>query len=378
MDRFAETKRMMSAKVEEFRTAYAHRRFSDIFRSEPLSDIQLKQLSDEELMNYAEQILGPVLSSLASTTLPLATETHHPIPIPHPYLIDFRQYCIFDYEFRSLPMALNFYLEQLDLVTFYEMHDRTLFVQTKCLMLFEQAYVYQLVAIIWTRLCLRLVKRAGGLEEAAVESSQAISNELERMGFYCELEESVLRLVKDYSYRDPTLTIQTENLMLFERSYVLQLVAMIFGTLTRTSRGAVTSERRTIVNVSWEILCRLGIKLPMLEKLVATSQEPILVDESFKDIKEVAKSWRAISDEVDGMRKILASKEKELHNKYNSEEGEASIEIPSSQRQLLDEVGHMRRLVASKEEELQNTVEVFHEKLFRCGEFRSMNWCSFP
>ncbi|PON80095.1 hypothetical protein PanWU01x14_005450 [Parasponia andersonii] len=71
------------------------------------------------------------------------------------------------------------------------------------------------------------------------------------------------------------------------------------------------------------------------------------------------------------MRKVLASKEEELHNNYN-EKGKASIEIPSSLKQLFGEVGHMRRLVASKEEELQNvenrrilTLERVRKKLER-------------
>ncbi|POO02194.1 hypothetical protein TorRG33x02_019780 [Trema orientale] len=133
--------------------------------------------------------------------------------------------------------------------------------------------------------------------------------------------------------------------------------------------------RRTIVNFCWESLCRLGIQLPVLEKLVASSQRPILVVEPLKGIQEAAKSWRALSDEVDTMRKVLASKEEELHSKYN-EEGKASIEIPCSLRQLFDEVEHMRRLVASKEEELQNTVEVFYEKEHRRNDFDSLTWCS--
>ncbi|POO02197.1 hypothetical protein TorRG33x02_019810 [Trema orientale] len=355
-------------------------------------------------MQYAEDILGPLVSS------PVSMTEIHP-PIPHPRIIDFGEFCRLEYELRSLPMEFDD-LECLDLVEFYVNLDQTLLLQAKCLMPFERTYVLNLVAIIigtltkirvhsvttvsrnivdsaWESLCRLGIKlpilkklvatvmseaREGGTEEG-VESSQATSNQLGRMGFYCDLNKSMLPYVELYKKHDPTLMIQTERLMPFVRSYILQLVATIVGTLTRTSMGGVTPERRTIVKFCWESLCRLGIQLPVLEKLVASSQRPILVVEPLKGIQEAAKSWRALSDEVDTMRKVLASKEEELHNKYN-EEGKASIEIPSSLRQLFDEVEHMRRLVASKEEELQNTVEVFYEKEHRRNDFDSLTWCS--
>ncbi|PON78062.1 hypothetical protein TorRG33x02_238990 [Trema orientale] len=198
------------------------------------------------------------------------------------------------------------------------------------------------------------------------------------MGFDCTLPKNMLPFVELYYQHDPTLLIQTGCLIQFEQSYVLQLVAIVVGTLTKTFNGAVTPVLHSIIDFSWESLCRLGIKLPVLEKLVATSKKPTLAFEARRGIQEAAKSWRAISDEVDHMKEILASKEEELQNKYN-EQGEASKEVQNSQGQLLgDEVGHLRRLVASKEEELQNSVKVFNEKSRQLEEVFHLKWCSLP
>ncbi|PON80094.1 hypothetical protein PanWU01x14_005440 [Parasponia andersonii] len=87
--------------------------------------------------------------------------------------------------------------------------------------------------------------------------------------------------------------------------------------------------------------------------------------------------WRAISDEVDSMRIILASKEEELWNKYN-EKGDQASKVQDSHRQLLDEIGHMRSLLALKVEELQNCEKVFHTKMEQRQKFRRLKWCSSP
>ncbi|POO02193.1 hypothetical protein TorRG33x02_019770 [Trema orientale] len=378
--------------------------------------VQFNQLPDEELIEYADVILlKPVLSSLVSetATLPIATETD-PYPYSHPRLVDFCEFSILEYENWCQVMDFFFNPEDLCLAEMYQGYDPALSIQTECLMSFEQSYVHQLVAIIvgtltkirihsltslsrtivdssWESLCrlgikLPMLKKLvdtvmfearKGIDEA-VESSQAISYELEQMGFDFNLQKSMLPFVELYKKHDPTLLIQTEHLMPFVRSYVFELVAIIVSTLTKSSMIAVTPLRRTIVNYSWESLCRLGIKLPMLEKLVAASQKPVATFEARQSIQEAAKLWRAISDEVDSMRRILASKEEELRNKYNENLGEASKEVQDSQRQLMHEVGHMRRLVVSKEEELQNTLKVFNEKREQRNKFCFLEWCSFP
>ncbi|POO02271.1 hypothetical protein TorRG33x02_020550 [Trema orientale] len=172
----------------------------------------------------------------------------------------------------------------------------------------------------------------------------------------------MLPFIELYREHDPTLSPKTECLTPFERSYVLQLVAIIVGTLTKTPKTLVTPTLRAVVDLSWESLCRLGMKLPVLEKLVATSEKPTALSEACESIQEAVKSWRAISDEVERMRTSLASKEEELRIKFD-EEVEASKGLQNSQRLLLDEVEQMRKLVAAKEEEVQNHMRVFDEKV---------------
>ena len=77
------------------------------------------------------------------------------------------------------------------------------------------------------------------------------------------------------------------------------------------------------------------------------------------------------------MRKRLTSKEEELWMKSN-EENEASKEDQDSQRLLLDEVEHLRKLVASKKEEVQTFMRVFHEKMKQKRKLMNSFWCSFP
>ena len=128
-----------------------------------------------------------------------------------------------------------------------------------------------------------------------------------------------------------------------------------------------------------ETLYRFGIKLPVLEKLVATSHKPILVLEAYKGIQESAKSWRAISDEVANMRNIIAFKEEEPWNKYNIgikllvleklvatshkpilvlEAYKGIQESAKSWRAISDEVANMRNIIASKEEEPWNKYNI--------------------
>ena len=105
------------------------------------------------------------------------------------------------------------------------------------------------------------------------------------MGLDFIFPQSMLPFVELYKKHDPTLLIQTKDLMPFQRSFIFLSVAIIVRTLTRLSLPTFP----IMVDFSLETLCRFGIKLPVLEKLVATSHKPILVLEAYKGIQESAK-----------------------------------------------------------------------------------------
>lgn len=181
------------------------------------------------------------------------------------------------------------------------------------------------------------------------------------MGFDCILPEILVPFAELYEKHDPVFLIQTESLMPYERYYVRQLVAIIVCTLTETHMDRVTPTSRAIVYMSWDSLSRLGIKLPVLDKLVAASQKPTAEFEARKATEEAVKSWPALSDE---------SKEVELRNIFN---------IDDSQRQILDEeVEQIRQLLATKEEELQTSLDLFNEKLAQRNYLATLKWCTFP
>ncbi|GMN46688.1 hypothetical protein TIFTF001_015861 [Ficus carica] len=133
---------------------------------------------------------------------------------------------------------------------------------------------------------------------------------LERMGLTGEssIPEDSMDYIDLYLNHDPSLDLQTNCLMPFERDYILQLVAVILATLTKTRANMVTPTLRALVILSWQSLCRLGMKLPLLEKLVATSQKPTALFEAHCSVQEAVKLWEASSDDLRRLRTILASK----------------------------------------------------------------------
>ena len=190
----------------------------------------------------------------------------------------------------------------------------------------------------------------------------------ERMEWNFVVPYEIMPFVELYREHDPTLDLQTERLMPFERAYVLQLVAIIVGTLTQTLVRFVTPTLRTLVNLSWESLCRLGIKLPLLEKLVATSQKPTAWFEASKGVEEAVGAWRASSDDVMRLRQVLASK-METSKKSNDHD---------DQRSALEDVERLTKIVAAKEEEVQNWLRIFKEKKDLEPGLINSFWCSFP
>lgn len=171
--------------------------------------------------------------------------------------------------------------------------------------------------------------------------------------------------VDRYRSRDPSLDLQTHCLMPFERDYILQLVAIILGTLTKTRARMITPTLRALVDMSWKSLCRLGIKLPVLEKLVLTSQKPTALFEARCRVEEAMRLWQASSDDLGRLRETLVLKvEEALKNSHD--------------QRALDEVNRVSQLVGVKVKEVENDQKVFHERKRLELALTNSFWCSFP
>lgn len=155
--------------------------------------------------------------------------------------------------------------------------------------------------------------------------------------------------------------------MPFERAYVLQLVAIIVGSLTRTPARQVTPTLRALVNTSWQSMCRLGIRLPLLDKLVATSQKPTAWHEAIKGVEEAVRAWQASSAEVARMREILALKVEGLSNNLDLHD-----------QTELNNVERLNKFIAAKEEEVQNCLRIFQEMKDKEIQLTNLVWCTFP
>ncbi|GMN24578.1 hypothetical protein TIFTF001_040584 [Ficus carica] len=199
-------------------------------------------------------------------------------------------------------------------------------------------------------------------------SMQEFSDWEERMDWHCVVPDEMLPYIELYREQDPTLDLQTERLMPFERAYILQLVAIIVGAITRTPSRRVTPTLRNLVNLSWESMCRLGVRPPALEKLVAASQKPTPWFEASKGVEEAVRAWRVCSDDVRSMRQMLALR---MEASKNSDDHD-------DQRSALEDVERLRKIVAAKEEEVQNWLRIFKEKKDLEPELINSFWCSFP